>query len=169
MRGTGEVWDAQEKFGMHREVWNACEKTWDAQRGVGCTGRFGVHREVWDAQGSLGWTGRCRMHGEIWDAQGGVGCIGRCGMHWEIWDVWRGVGCIGSTQDPWQGRDTWHTTSSWCHVCAGGWWHRGVTAAGSPGRAALGPAQRQLPGIQRLEGEENLPPTLEEDRFGSLG
>lgn len=79
---------------MHREVWNVCEKTWDAQRGVGCTGRFGVHREVWDAQGSLGWTGRCRMHGEVWDARGGLGRTGRCGMHREVWDALGGLGCV---------------------------------------------------------------------------
>lgn len=65
MRGTGEVWDAQEKFGMHREVWNVCEKTWDAQRGVGCTGKFGIDREVWDAQGGVGCTGKFGMDREV--------------------------------------------------------------------------------------------------------
>lgn len=35
-------------------------------------------------------------------------------------------------------------------------------------RTALGSAQRQLPGVQRLEGEEDLPGTLEEDRLRAI-
>lgn len=70
------------------------------------------------------------MHREVWDV-----CE-------KPWDAQGGLGCLGSTQDPWQGRVTWHTTSPQCHtVCAQGIVALGVTAVGSPGRAALGPAQ----------------------------
>lgn len=118
MRGTEEIWDAQEKFGMHREVWNVCEKPWDAQGGLGCIESYGM------CVRNLG------MH------RRNLGCIERCGVHGEHTGSGSGQGHLA------------HHVPTVPRVCPGGLWHRGVTAVGSPGRAALGPAQRQLPGIQ---------------------